>query len=210
MDAAGNEDVTTSLNEIRRAGHRAKDLVQRILSFSRRSPPSRKVVDIADLVNEAVTLLRATAPKSIAIDVHIDPKTPMVYVDPSQLHQVILNLCTNAVHAISDLNYGLLRISVSTCAALAGKATGPGEMLLVTDPEDWSEENVCVCVQDNGCGMDDLPPITRTSHSSKKSINPENDGHENKQIQRRENHWLSAPSRSGHADQGDRPQTRLQ
>lgn len=156
LDAAGNEDVTTSLNEIRRAGHRAKDLVQRILSFSRRSPPSRKVVDIADLVNEAVTLLRATAPKSIAIDVHIDPKTPMVYVDPSQLHQVILNLCTNAVHAISDLNYGLLRISVSTCAALAGKATGPGEMLLVTDPEDWSEENVCVCVQDNGCGMDSI------------------------------------------------------
>ena len=156
LDAAGNEDVTTSLNEIRRAGHRAKDLVQRILSFSRRSPPSRKVVDMADLVNEAVTLLRATAPKSIAIDVRIDPRTPMVYVDPSQLHQVILNLCTNAVHAISDLNYGLLRISVSTCAALAGKTSGPGEMLLVTDPEDWSEENVCVCVQDNGCGMDGI------------------------------------------------------
>ena len=156
LDAAGNEEVTTSLNEIRRAGHRAKDLVQRILSFSRRSPPSRKVVDMADLVNEAVTLLRATAPKSIAIDVRIDPRTPMVYVDPSQLHQVILNLCTNAVHAISDLNYGLLRISVSTCAALAGKTSGPGEMLLVTDPEDWSEENVCVCVQDNGCGMDGI------------------------------------------------------
>ena len=156
LDAAGNEEVTTSLNEIRRAGHRAKDLVQRILSFSRRSPPSRKVVDMADLVNEAVTLLRATAPKSIAIDVRVDPRTPMVYVDPSQLHQVILNLCTNAVHAISDLNYGLLRISVSTCAALAGKATGPGEMLLVTDPEDWSEENVCVCVEDNGCGMDGI------------------------------------------------------
>ena len=155
-DAAGNEEVMTSLNEIRRAGHRAKDLVQRILSFSRRSPPSRKVVDMADLVNEAVTLLRATAPKSIAIDVRIDPGTPLVYVDPSQLHQVILNLCTNAVHAISDLDHGLLRISVSTCATLAGKATGPGEVLLVTDPEDWSEENVCVCVEDNGCGMDSI------------------------------------------------------
>ncbi|WP_353056806.1 ATP-binding protein [Hydrogenophaga intermedia] len=79
-----------------------------------------------------------------------------MYVDPSQLHQVILNLCTNAVHAISDLDHGLLRISVSTCAALAGKATGPGEVLLVTDPEDWSEENVCVCVEDNGCGMDSI------------------------------------------------------
>jgi L-serine dehydratase len=56
----------------------------------------------------------------------------------------------------------------------------------------------------------DLPPINRTSYFSKKSINPENDGHENKQIQRRANHWLSAAGRSGHADQGDRAQTRLQ
>lgn len=153
-DAAGNVEVTTSLNEIRRAGHRAKDLVQRILSFSRRSQPSRKVVAMSDLVNEAVTLLRATAPKSIAIDVCIDPETPLVYVDPSQLHQVILNLCTNAVHAISDLDHGLLRISVSTCAALPLQTIGPGERLLVTDPEDWPEVNVCVCVEDNGCGMD--------------------------------------------------------
>jgi hypothetical protein len=54
------------------------------------------------------------------------------------------------------------------------------------------------------------PPINRTSYFSKKSINPENDGHENKQIQRRANHLLSAAGRSGHADQGDRAQTRLQ
>ncbi|MBX9848439.1 MAG: PAS domain S-box protein [Rhodocyclaceae bacterium] len=154
LDAAGNEEVMTSLNEIRRAGHRAKDLVQRILSFSRRCPPSRKVVDMADLVNEAVTLLRATAPKSIEIDVRIDTETPLVYVDPSQLHQVILNLCTNAVHAISDLDHGMLQISVSTCSALAVEAAAPGELVLITDPEDWPRENVCICVRDNGCGMD--------------------------------------------------------
>ncbi len=52
---------------------------------------------------------------------------------------------------------------------------------------------------------DDLPPINRTSHISKKSINPENDGHENKQIQRRADHWFPAAGRSWHADQGDRP-----
>jgi len=153
-DAAGNDEVMTSLNEIRRAGHRAKDLVQRILSFSRRSSPSRNIVAISELVNEAVTLLRATAPKSIGIDVRIDPEAPLVYADPSQMHQVILNLCTNAVHAIRDLEHGLLKISVSTCTVVEMKATGPGEVLLVTDPEDWPEVNVCVCIEDNGCGMD--------------------------------------------------------
>jgi DNA invertase Pin-like site-specific DNA recombinase len=56
----------------------------------------------------------------------------------------------------------------------------------------------------------DLLPLNRTSHFSKESINPENDGHENKQIQRRANHWFSAAGRGWHADQGDRTQTRLQ
>jgi hypothetical protein len=56
----------------------------------------------------------------------------------------------------------------------------------------------------------DLPPINRTAHFSKKSITLENDGHENKQIQRRADHWFSAAGRSRHADQGDRSQARLQ
>ena len=56
----------------------------------------------------------------------------------------------------------------------------------------------------------DLPPINRTSHISKKSITLENDGHENKQIQRRADHWFSAVGRSRHADQGTWAQARLQ
>ena len=60
------------------------------------------------------------------------------------------------------------------------------------------------------CELNDLLPTTRTSHFSKKSINPENDGHESKQIQRRKDHWISAAGGRGHADQGDRAQTRFQ
>ena len=56
----------------------------------------------------------------------------------------------------------------------------------------------------------DLPPTNRTSYSSKKSINPENDGHENKQIQRRADHWFPAAGRGWDADQGDRTQTWFQ
>ena len=58
--------------------------------------------------------------------------------------------------------------------------------------------------------LNDLLPITCTSHFSKESVNPENDGHENKQIQRRADHWLFEASRSRYADQRDWPQTRLQ
>ena len=56
----------------------------------------------------------------------------------------------------------------------------------------------------------DLPPINRTSHFSKKSVDMENDGHENEQILRRADHWISEASRSRYANQGDRAQARLQ
>ena len=59
-------------------------------------------------------------------------------------------------------------------------------------------------------GVGDLLPINRTSYFSKKSIYSENDGHENKQIQRRANHWFFEAGRSGHADQGNRAQARFQ
>ena len=61
----------------------------------------------------------------------------------------------------------------------------------------------CICVRPT-------PPISCTSHFSRKSINPENDGRENKEIQRRTNYWFSAAGRGGHANQGNRAQTRFQ
>ena len=153
MDAQGQPEIVQSLEEIRRAAHRAKDLVQRILAFGRRQNTVRKVVDMAEVVTEAVTLLGATAPGSLRIDVDCDPDTPMVLADATQLQQVLINLCTNAFHAIAGLERGRIRVRLSAHRG-APPAAQPGELAIVTDPSGWPEVNVCLSVEDNGSGMD--------------------------------------------------------
>ena len=153
MDAQGQPEIVQSLEEIRRAAHRAKDLVQRILAFGRRQNTVRKVVDMAEVVTEAVTLLGATAPGALRIDVDCDPDTPMVLADATQLQQVLINLCTNAFHAIAGLERGRIRVRLSAHRG-APPAAQPGELAIVTDPSGWPETNVCLSVEDNGSGMD--------------------------------------------------------
>ena len=153
MDAQGQPEIVQSLEEIRRAAHRAKDLVQRILAFGRRQNTVRKVVDMAEVVTEAVTLLGATAPGALRIDVDCDPDTPMVLADATQLQQVLINLCTNAFHAIAGLERGRIRVRLSAHRG-APPAAQPGELAIVTDPSGWPEVNVCLSVEDNGSGMD--------------------------------------------------------
>ena len=154
MDAQDQPEVLQSLEEILRAAHRAKDLVQRILSFSRRTPTIRRMVSMQSVVAESVELLRATAPKSLALEVDFHPDTPAVLADPSQLHQVFMNLCTNALQAISSPEQGRMRISVTPHPGIPQPLIGPGALSIVTDLQGWPEVNVCVRVEDNGSGMD--------------------------------------------------------
>lgn len=155
MDAQGNEELIQSINEIKRAGHRAKDLVQRILSFSRLNVPSRKVVSMDLVVAESIQLLKATVPKSITIDVDVDPRTPKVLADTSQLHQVFLNLCTNAIQAMATPESGRLRIVVAPYPGQPVAMDRPGTLNVFTDASPWPAENVYIAVEDNGCGMDE-------------------------------------------------------
>ncbi|WP_302176078.1 PAS domain-containing sensor histidine kinase [uncultured Hydrogenophaga sp.] len=156
MDAQDQPEVVQSLEEILRAAHRAKDLVQRILSFSRRSPTIRRMVSMPSVVAESVELLRATAPKSLALEVDFHPDTPAVLADPSQLHQVFMNLCTNALQAIGTPDQGRMRISVAPHPGVPQPLIGPGALSIVTDQHGWPEVNVCVRVEDNGSGMDEV------------------------------------------------------
>jgi signal transduction histidine kinase len=88
--------------EILKAGQRARDLVRQILSFSRHREQDRKPLHLDETVNEALRLLRATLPPSIEITTRIEPETPSVLADGTQIHQIVTNLVTNAWHAIGN------------------------------------------------------------------------------------------------------------
>jgi len=100
------------LEQVLLAGNRAKELVQQILSFSRRSKHERKPLLMAPIVKEALKLLRATIPTSIDIHQEIGGATETVVADPTEIHQVVMNLCTNAFHAMPD--GGVLTVTLET------------------------------------------------------------------------------------------------
>jgi signal transduction histidine kinase len=101
-DLPPHHPVRQYLTEISKAGARAADLVRRILAFSRPQEGKCDPTSIQPVVQEALNLVRATLPASIQIDFKNSLDLSLVAIDPSQLHQIIVNLATNASHAIGD------------------------------------------------------------------------------------------------------------
>lgn len=89
-----------SMQEVLIAAHRAQDLIHQILTFSRLDAPDRIPLEIPPLITEALNLLRATLPANVTIEKEIDPQCRPVLANPSQIQQIIMNLCTNAFHAM--------------------------------------------------------------------------------------------------------------
>lgn len=106
-----NEDIESHLEAIKKAGNRAKDLVGQILAFSRQGKSQRQNADITPVIKEGVKFLRSSLPANIEIKSEIDAKVCQVYVDLSQVHQVFMNLCTNAAQAMADKG-GILDVSL--------------------------------------------------------------------------------------------------
>ena len=143
LAAGENAEVRQELAEIRRAGFRARDLVAQILTFSRQGPAQLVPVDLAAAVTEALKLLRASIPATIEFVTALQPGP--IRGDPTQIQQVVVNLCTNAAHALRD-RPGHIRIDVQRAVIderLAGELhdLAPGEFL-------------CLTVSDDGHGMD--------------------------------------------------------
>ena len=107
----GAEHCTAELKEALRAANRAKDLVKQILAFSRQTDEERMPVRVALVAKEAIKFLRATIPATIEIKTRIDEKSGAVLANSVELHQIIMNLCTNARHAIGEQT-GLLEVEV--------------------------------------------------------------------------------------------------
>ncbi len=144
MDSSNQGEVRENLEIIREAGHRAKNLVKQILAFSRQTKPDLKILDIAMIVEDAMKLLAPTIPKTIQIDSRIDHESGFVKADPTQIHQVLMNLVTNAVSAMAD--GGVLRISLER-ERLEDK---DGKLQPGVDPGEYA----IITVSDTGTGMD--------------------------------------------------------
>lgn len=99
-----------NLNEVLTAGIRAKKLVNQILAFARQSVEEIKPLQVGLVAKEALKLIRSTVPATIRIQTDIKSKS-LIMADPTQIHQVIMNLCTNAVHSMEDTG-GLLKVDL--------------------------------------------------------------------------------------------------
>ncbi len=101
-DAAPNSIQANNLQEILRGGYRAKEMIAQILTFSRQDSAEKAVIHPASLIKEALKLLRASLPATIEINSHYAADLGKIEINPTHLHQVIMNLCTNAAHALPD------------------------------------------------------------------------------------------------------------
>jgi PAS domain S-box-containing protein len=137
--------VRKSLEQVLKASLRAKELIRQIMAISRSTQEQHRIpTDISSIIKEALTLLRSTLPTSIEMRQKI--RKGVALADSTQIHQVLMNLCTNAAHAMNDK--GILEVRLSTVdlseSDLAGQAIfdlKPGPYLKLT-------------VSDTGCGMD--------------------------------------------------------
>jgi PAS domain S-box-containing protein len=126
------------------AGHRAKDLVQQILAFSRQTEHERTPMQVHLLVKEVLDLLRAALPSTIAIQPIIDPDAGSVLADPTQIHQVVLNLCTNAAHAMRETG-GVIEVRLEPVDLPTDCTTGTADLK--------AGAYVRLTVRDTGHGM---------------------------------------------------------
>ena len=102
------------LEQILNACNRSRDLVKQILTFSRKGEQEKKPVSVIPIVKEAMKLLRPSIPTTIEIRQHYNARQDTVLADPTQIHQVLMNLCTNAVHAMRERG-GTLEVFLNQC-----------------------------------------------------------------------------------------------
>ncbi len=124
--------------------NRAKDLVKQILAFSRQSEVVRIPLQLQSLIKESLKMLRSSLPTTISIQDDIDSRCGVVLVDPTQVHQIIMNLCTNAYHAMGDRG-GTLMVTLRN---ISFENTRRLHDLHLT-----SGDYVELAVSDTGCGI---------------------------------------------------------
>lgn len=137
--------VDYELDVISESSNRAKELVKQILAFSRQSMQDVSILKIQPIIQESTKLLRSSIPTTISIVENIDPQVGAIKADPTQIHQITMNLCNNAFHAMEETG-GTLEISYSSFLLTPGDKNilpnlTPGEYCKLT-------------ISDTGHGLD--------------------------------------------------------
>ena len=135
-----------NLNQVMKAGQRAKALVEQILRFSRQADTDHKPLRIAPLVQESLKLLRATLPSTVEIRRHLETERGQTLSDPTQIHQMLMNLCSNAADAMQPKGGGILTVRLERLDL--DEAAAEKHMDLKVGPY------IKLTVSDTGIGMD--------------------------------------------------------
>jgi len=112
LESGGDGRQRTKLEEVLKAGKRARDLVNQILTFSRQSDGERKPIRLQTILEDCLSMIRASVPATIEIRREFETPSDRVMADPTQLHQVMINLFSNALHAMAGED-GILEVSLT-------------------------------------------------------------------------------------------------
>ena len=127
MDAGENPNLQESLDEILKGGNRAKELVQQILLFSRRQATELRPIRLQPVVAEVMKLLKSTLPSTLTTTCQIAEDAPAIMGDSTQIHQVLVNLCTNSAHAMQGTS-GRLDVQLDTIEIDSASQTSTPEL----------------------------------------------------------------------------------
>jgi PAS domain S-box-containing protein len=138
-----NEDVTDDLQKVLQSTIRAKGMVQQILLFGKGSEKEKRTLSLQRVVREALRLLKTSIPKSVKIDFDIDETCPDIVADGTQIHQLIVNLCTNSWQSIEESGTITIRLSKVKKEELKNDVLSKFKY----------QTYALLSVEDNGCGM---------------------------------------------------------
>ena len=138
--------LAANLDIVLMAAQRARSLVDQILKFSRRQPMDRRPVGVADVIEEAMNLVNTTVPSTIEIRWHSDESVGKILADSGQIHEVIMNLASNAARAIG-INRGVIDVTLRKSILNDSAHAGPLDL----SPGAYAH----LTMSDTGCGMDD-------------------------------------------------------
>lgn len=138
--------VKEYLLSIKKSGKRARDLVSQILAFSRQAQVEKEVIEVAPLIKESLKLLKSVFPATIEIEQNIESSAGTIMADPTQIHQIVMNLCTNASHAM-EADGGILTVELS-------REEIPEQLVIGTQTLEKGSY-VKLTVRDTGHGIDE-------------------------------------------------------